>query len=304
MTDTASFPRELSELETAFPDTDAMLDELRELSGVSDEITDAGEHGTDAPTRGAGSEGEAPDPAATAGTEGGASSSLPPSVAPPGTVQIGDEFVPVQEAQALLEFSRRMRTEPEVATRVSDALTRPTEPAALPEWVDPDDAFQVNMYHQNQQAMAAQAQTTAELQARAQRDRQAHVVDSFRSALSNFRSAHPNLTETQVSAIAHSTPPEIIDGLERKEGSVTAAFERAMEMTMWSDPELRSLALADNAGNVAANKSSDRKTKQSALSGSGGSAPRTRAETSRPKTREDVAAQALRAIREDPTLSG
>ena len=149
-----------------------------------------------------------------------------------------------------------------------------------------------------QSAKAETARIQAEQRQTAERDQRARVVDSFRSAVGSFKSKYPNLSDEQVRQIADATGrANIIEGLERTEGSLTAAFERGMEMTMWGTPELRSLAQAANADNVAAKKSTDRKSKQSALSGSGGSVPRTKAARSAPKNRDELMEAMLADVR-------
>ena len=110
--------------------------------------------------------------------------------------------------------------------------------------------------------------------------------------------AHGAQADDQVRQIADATGrANIIEGLERTEGSLTAAFDRGMEMTMWGTPELRSLAQAANADNVPGKKSTDRKSKQSALSGSCGSAPRTKPAQGPPKTRGELMERMLADVR-------
>lgn len=294
MTDTApTFPTEMSEV-------DAMLASLHELTDVEN---DDDETSTDPA---GGGEQAASEGSETVGDEGGDGDSItPPALAPPGTIEFEGRFLPVDEVRQLLAFSERLKTEPDFATRVRDAATAPKETAALPAHVDPEDPFQVATWHELQAAKAETARIQAEQRTNAERDQRARVVDSFRSAVSSFKVKYPNLTDDQVRQIADATGrANIIEGLESTEGSLTAAFDRGMEMTMWGTPELRSLASAANADTVTTKKSQDRKSKQSALSGSGGSAPRTKQAPGPPKTRDELMARMLEDVRNDPGLTG
>ena len=280
-TESAPFPQEMSEV-------DAMLASLHELTNTGTlEQPDEEEASVEEDSIGSES-----------GDEGGDDTSIAsPSLAPPGTIEFEGQYLPIDEVRQLLAFSERLKTEPDFASRVREAAV-PKPQSELPEWVDPDDAFQVRSYQEMQAAKAETSRIQAEQRATSERDQRARVVDSFRSAVTSFKSRYPNLDDEQVRRIADATGrANIIEGLERTEGSLTAAFDRGMEMTMWGTPELRSLAQQANADNVSGKKPSDRKSKQSALSGSGGSAPRTKAAPGPPKTRDELMARMLEDVR-------
>jgi hypothetical protein len=249
------FPQEISEDEATRRamsiDTDAMLKELESMTDIEEppapepEAAEAPELGVD---------------------EHGNDLPLPPAKdpVPPGYIEFEGRTWPIDEVRALLQLNQRMRDDPDVATRVSGAIAPPpeTEPK-LPEWIDPEDRTAVGLWHETQAAKTRAEQAERRLTAKSEEERRAHVVDSFRSAVSQFRTKHPNLNDEQVAQIADMTGrANIIEGLERTEGSLAAAFDRGMEMTMWSTPDLRSLALADQSDTVPANdKAQARKQK-------------------------------------------
>ena len=230
---TAEFPTEMSEV-------DAMLASLHELTDV--ETDDEEETSTGATEEGgsalpAGDE----EPEAPPHTASG-------SLAPPGTIEFEGQFLPIDEVRQLLAFSERLKTEPDFASRVREAAVPKAATDELPAHVDPEDAFQVQTHRDLQAARAETARIQAEQRTNAERDQRARVVDSFRGAVSSFKAKYPGLTDDQVRQIADATGrANIIEGLERTEGALTAAFDRGMEMTMWGTPELRSLAQAANA---------------------------------------------------------
>jgi hypothetical protein len=284
MSTTEEFPTEMSELD-AF---------LASLHGTDEVQTEEEETST-----GATEEGSETGAAGEEETEATPTASV--SLAPPGTIEFNGRFIPVDEVEQLLAFSERLKTEPDFANRVREAAV-PKTTTELPPHVDPEDAFQVATWHDLQAAKAETARLQAEQRTASERDQRARVVDSFRNAVSTFKAKYPGLTDDQVRQIADATGrANIIEGLERTEGSLTAAFDRGMEMTMWGTPELRSLAQVANADNVSTKKSSDRKSKQSALSGSGGSAPRTKPAAGRPKNRQELMDAMLADVRASVT---
>lgn len=281
VTDTTApaFPAEMSEV-------DAMLASLNEMTEVEPEPV------PDEPGEVVEQEGEEEEPVIA---------SPAPSLAPPGTIEFEGQYLPIDEVRALIALNDRLKSEPETATRVAAAIKAP-ETNVLPEWIDPTDPTAVRLYEDLQSTRAETQTLRAQIQARTETERRASVVDSFRTAVSGFKARYPDLSEEQVAKVADATGrANIIEGLERSEGSLTAAFERGMEMTLWSDPALRSLVASDGQGKVT--PKSDRKGKQSALSTSGGTAPRTR-ERKPAKTRDELMANMLDAVRSDPDLAG
>jgi hypothetical protein len=296
MSSTEEFPQEKTEIEAAFPDLDEMLDGLHEIAGA--------EESTPSETPDGGGQEETGNAPPAAAEEGGGAVSDTPSPVPPGYIDFEGQQLPVDQVRALLELDRRMREEPEVAQRVGQALKAPEEPAKLPDWIDPEDTQAVRLYEHSESIRAENDRQRAQLAQVNERDARARVVDAFRGAVGSFKAAHPNLNDEQIAQIADACGrANIVEGLERTEGSLTQAFVRGMEMTMWGTPSLRSLALSEEQGSVAG-KSKDRKQKTAALSPSGGSAPRTETRKAVPKTREEAAAMALQALREDPSLTG
>lgn len=294
MSDT--FPREIEQDEaTAIAlDTDAMLAELHELTGVLavDE---------ESPTR----EGVEEQPAGdepVVGEHDDASDTAPSTPAvPPGYLEFEGRILPVEEVRALLALNERMKAEPEVAYRIHQAVTpTPTAPAAetIPDWVDQDDPFQVNMWREQQRTRAEAEAAQARLAAQSETERRAQVVDSFRAGMAEFRSQYPNLTDEQAAMVADlAGRAGILDGLERSEGSLKAAFVKGMDMTLWATPQLRSAVLGGTGATVPPNgKSEDRKVKAGALAPGGAPASKS-ATPERPKTREQLMDAMLADVR-------
>lgn len=296
-----TFPREMSLAEATADalDTDAMLAELNDLVTPSDD--QAPEVGS--PSDGAPSD----DPPAGDGEDDPSATEPTPQTVPPGMIEFEGELLPVDEVRQLLALNARLKADPEAAQRIAAAARAPkvdgTTPPALPDFIDPDDHATVALYTEVQ-ALKAENARRAQAEANgAEATRRTQVVDSFRSAVANFKVQHPNLTDDDIRQVADATgKANIVEGLERSTGSLTLAFERGMEMTMWGDTELRSLAVADNAGTVA-KKAADRKSKSSALTGGGGSVSKSTAPPKVPKTRDELMAAMLQDVRSDPTLS-
>lgn len=285
-----SVPDEMSEVDQML----AALGDIAHPGGASQEDETSPDEGEE----------ESPGTSAEPGEGDGEEAPEPTSSAPltpPGYIDFEGQQLPVSDVRAFLELNERLRSDPATAERVTKALSPPQETPALPEWIDPEDATTVQMYRhleaveQKANAFSAQAQQAAE------REQRARVVDGFRAGVSAFRAKYPHLDDDQIALVAQATGrANIVDGLERTEGSISAAFERGMEMTMWGDPKLRSLAEQDQQTKV---PPKDRKAKQTALSGSGGSTPQTKRPDTKPKTREELMARMLDDVRSDPDLN-
>ena len=258
MSDTAptiSVPDEMSEV-------DMMLSALGDIAHPNGGTPSGSE---ETPDSQAGEEEVAP-PATE--PEGGEEEPTPQASAPltpPGYIDFEGQQLPVADVRAFLELNERLRSDPAVAERVTKALQAPSEDPKLPEWIDPEDQSTVQMYRhlqtieQKANAFSAQAAQAAE------RDQRARVVDGFRAGVASFRARYPHLSDDQIAQISQATGrANIVDGLERTEGSISAAFDKGLEMVLWSDPKLRSLAQSEEQTTV---PPKDRKAKQAALSG-------------------------------------
>lgn len=220
---------------------------------------------------------------------------------PPGYIDFEGQQLPVADVRAFLELNERLRTDPAAAERVTQALQPPQEAPKLPDWLDPEDTQSVQMWQHLQSVEQKANAITARAAHDHERENRARVVDGFRSGVAAFKAKYPHLNEDQIAQIARATgQANIVDGLEKTEGSIAAAFEKGMDMTMWGDPKLRSLAQPEGGTTVPGKP--DRKAKQAALSGSGGSTPQTKPATTKPKTREELMQQMLSDVRNDPDL--
>ncbi len=291
-----SVPDEMSEV-------DMMLSALGDIAHPNGGTPVASEeHPDDSQAGGEEEEPGAPPAPGAEEVEGGAPSDTTTPLTPPGYIDFEGQQLPVADVRAFLELNERLRSDPAVAERVTKALQPPTEEPKLPEWIDPEDQSTVQMYRQLQAVEQKANAFSAQAAQAAERDQRARVVDGFRAGVASFRSRYPHLSEDQIAQIAQATGrANIVDGLERTEGSISAAFDKGLEMMLWSDPKLRSLAQSDTSTTVP-DKSNTRKTKQAALSGSGGSTPQTKRPDTKPKTREELMSRMLDDIRSDPDL--
>jgi hypothetical protein len=308
-TEPGQFPRELSltdALHSALDlDTESLIDELNGMVGATDTEPDDKTATTDDTETGGGTDDKT--------TQGGADTGAPgsddqPKAVPPGMIEFDGELLPEAEVRDLLALNARLKADPEAAQRIAEAAKAPAKVedkgAELPSFIDPEDPAAVALWTKLQALEANEARRNQEAANSREQTRRAQVVDSFRSAVSNFKVSHPNLTDADIARIADATgKANIVEGLERSTGSLTAAFEKGMEMSLWGDESLRSLALADNEVKVT-DKARDRKSKSSALTGGGGgTAPKGTAAPRTPKTRDELMAAMLADVRSDPNLT-
>jgi hypothetical protein len=236
---------------------------------------------------------------------------------PPGYVQFGQEVLPENEVQALLELNRRVKGDPDTASRVRQAVlgqvsspeqTAPpsTEEAdALPAWLDPDDQQSVFLYRQQQridrelaEVRRRDEQRQAQFAQTAEQQRQAEVIDAFRSSMKEFRDEYPGFSPEDLKVITdRAAGMGLLENPEKIGKTLRGGIVKALELAMWDSPEYRAKAEHGATVRTKEQQSKDRKQKSSALSSSTGTSPRTQSQEPAPTNRQEVMAQGLDFLR-------
>lgn len=230
---------------------------------------------------------------------------------PPGMVQFGDEFLPKQEVDALLELNRRVKGDPDTASRVRAAVigqsqAQPTpDEDLLPAFIDPDDQQSVFLYRKLQAqereleaVKQADSQRTLQLAQAAESQRVTEVRDAFRVSMKEFRDEHPAFDLEDLNAIANKAASlGLLQNPEAVGGTLKGGIVQALELAMWATPEYREKAQAGATVRSKEQQSQERKQKSSALSSSTGSVVRTQSQEQTPTTRKEVMAGALDFLR-------
>ena len=288
-------------------DLDAMIEDLHnEFQG------DPGGESQDDATSAGGADAEAAE-------ETGGAPDAPPgpgdpdldAMLPPGMVQFGDEVLPKNEVDALVELNRRVKADPDTASRVRAAIigqqtqTHTAEEDGLPAFIDPDDQQAVFFFRQNQRMERELAEVRAADQQRTQQAAQAQesqrtteVRDAFRVSMKEFRDEHPGFDLEDLNAIANrAASMGLLQNPEAVGGTLKGGIVSALETAMWATPEYRDKALAGATVRSKEQESQERKQKSSALSSSTGSVVRTQSQEKTPTTRQEIMAGALDFLR-------
>ena len=316
MTDTAQ-TEEVVEVAKPLLDLDAMLEDLHngfpepeEKAGKSE---DDEEFARSAPYTGVGRTadtdvpGDEPEPEDQAAVDQTLETLLPP-----GYVQVGDEVLPENEWKALLELNRRVKTDPDTATRVRAAILgeKPVveqvpDPDQLPVWLNPDDEQAVFLFRQQQRidrelTEVRQQEATRQQQAKlsAQETRKVQVLDAFRTGMKEFRDEHPALgPEEMKEIISRASSMGLLENPEKVGETLQGGIITALDTAMWSLPDIREKVAGGATVPDKQKQSSTRKQKSSALSSSTGSVVRTQSQEPTPTNRKEVMASALNFLR-------
>ena len=210
-----------------------------------------------------------------------------------------------EDIERLYNFDQYMRSNPDVARRVNDAITQPsagaptvpeatttsgagtTEPVT--EWKDPEppdfldledpaQRFQWDTHVATQKAFYDREQRDRkffEQQAQVQQQNTARQAQQdMQAALTTFTQAHPNLNEDDIVKIRQAAVP-FIDGMMKQLPPVEA-LTRSMEVAAVMDTDLRA-KITDPAVRTRTNqqRTTHRKARLGEISGSPRSAPKT-----------------------------
>lgn len=299
-------------------DLDAMLEDLHnEFKG---DIPIGGDGGPEPEDGGASSgeeEVEAEVPTTSADPTPPSSEPEVEDLLPPGMVRFGQEVLPEQEVTALLELNRRVKGDPETATRVRRAIlgeqteARQTDDAdALPIHIDPDNQEAVFLYRQQQRIDAELAELKRQEQQRvqfqaqtAEQQRQAEVIDAFRASMKEFREEYPGFSPEDLKVITdRAASMGLLEAPEKIGQTLRGGIVKALELAMWDSPEYRARITAGDTVRSKEQQAQARKQKSSALSSSTGSTPRTQSQEPAPTNRTEVMASALEFLRSGASI--
>lgn len=226
--------------------------------------------------------------------EGDPPPEVPPAL-PADHVLVNGQPVPIADIQRLYEFDQYLRSNPDAAARVQQAVQpavptpESTPPAnqelTPPDFLDMEDPAHKFMWEshvaQQKQLAAFQQQTVAQAQQAAVERANADMA----LALERWKTSHPNFNEDQIIEVRkHAASMNVIDSLMATSTTPVDALVRAMDLAAIDNPDLRNVYL-DTSHKTPSRKqqSATRKGKLNALGGTSGSVPRTTT-PSRPQT--------------------
>jgi hypothetical protein len=236
-----------------------------------------------------------------------------PPVTAPDTVLVNGNPVPLADIQRLYEFDQYLRQNPDAAERVQQAVTVrepavPTPAAAAPpanevtppDFLDMDDPAHKFMWESH---LAQQQQLQQFTQQNIQREQEAlnqKAMAEMDTALSRFRSAHPNLNDDQIIQIRkHGAEMNIASAVMATTVNPVDGFVRILDLAALDTPDIRSTYLDTEVKKTPTTRqrSTERKGKLNALGGSSGSVPRTTT-TPRPVTDREAIDQFAQGLAE------
>lgn len=191
------------------------------------------------------------------------------------TVRIGDTDVPVEEVRAYYELGKQIRenglTPPAPAPTVTPEPTpTPVEP---PAWIDKDDEVQMGLWEANQALITRIDDLEGTTKATADTFARQVAVQQFTTALTQFRTAYPNLDDTDL-ALVRPHAAQLLPAIQSVEADPIAAMKRAMYLAALDIEGTRGKVIEAQV-RTSQDKSKTRKQKISSLGGTSGSAPRT-----------------------------
>ncbi len=209
----------------------------------------------------------------------------------------GQEFAR-EDIERLYNFDQYLRNNPDKAEAVNAALSAPaTAPTGQPavstpeseatsfvapeppeqlDLEDPQTKFFWDQHVDSRRTIWEQgrqiAQTAASVQQRQQAIIDAQARADMDTALSSFRQKFPGLNDDDISSIRQEAAP-LLPSLMQKLPPLHA-LERSMEIAAWSDAEMRPKLEAETPTPTTRQRSTTRKQRLGAISGSPRSAPK------------------------------
>ena len=294
------------------PDTDE-VDEAEELIGqlLQANFAQAGEETGDEPDEGGepedpdadepetpGDDTEEPgEPEAPAGDEPNPAPPAPDVAQAPGPFDSLTE----QEKAALLKVRSLLTDNPDIAEgfdKLVKAKFEPEPDKTLPPEIDPEDETSVRLWNEIQEQKAKNEAARAQSEARDKENSQRQVNNDIAAGIDKLKAAHPNLTDEDINNIrAHTAATVNIPAVMANFPNDPAeGVARALEIGSMTDPLTRDKVLGVDAKTVEAQATAKRQKKLSALSGSTGSGPRTKPQTKKPESWNEVAGRLAKEL--------
>jgi hypothetical protein len=196
------------------------------------------------------------------------------------------------KAEAVLS-GRPLPTIEEAAEPPGDA---PPATDTLPEWLDPDEPAQVALWREIEALRSSQEQTNTRAQQATAEAQQARVQADIANAVDRFKTAHPDLDDTDIAAIRDHTSAtvNIASVMGNFPGDPVEGLVRALEIGSMTDPATRDkvLGIKDDRPK----KDAERQRALSALSGGSGAAQRRAPRAPKPAGWNDVAKQLAKEL--------
>jgi hypothetical protein len=245
-----------------------MVSRLRDQFGLPDEVV-AQDEPDEEPDEEPDQEEEAPEPEPE--SEPVAEPAEPVAQSPYFSVD-GREYVIVDGTPVALDEIRQARR---LATQEPAPEPEPEPEPVPPDFLDMDDPRDAFIWRQMVEQNKA-LRSVADLQNRTLQDQtKTRLQGDVTSALTTFRTNHPELTEGEIDTVRlHAVALDIVDGLARTRSGPDAVL-KALDIAYLDHPEFRAKALGEpSPAQVKASERKARKGKLAGLAGSSGAAPR------------------------------
>lgn len=209
---------------------------------------------------------------------------------------------PRADIERLLNFDQYLRSNPDAAARVTEAVTnKPSVPEAkpeappqytppeLPEGVELDDPIskllwdqQVATHKELHEVRESQRKQVEAFNQTQQQQYERQAAADMETALSKFSTDFPSLNEDDVAQVRNEGVQYLPAMLQQMNGA--DALYRSMEIAVYANADLRQKVSSESPNPTKEQKSRTRKQKLGSISGSPTSAPKTE---SRPQFRSD-----------------
>ena len=197
------------------------------------------------------------------------------------------------KAEAVLSGRSLPQIEAEPAEPPVDA---PPVENALPDFIDPDEPGQIALWREIEALRANQEQTNVRAQQATVEANQARVHADIANAVDRFKTAHPDLDDSDIAAIRDHTSAtvNIASVMGNFPGDPVEGLVRALEIGSMTDPATRDKVLGVRDDRP--KKDADRQKALSALSGGSGAGQRRAPKAPKPAGWNDVAKQLAKEL--------
>ena len=169
---------------------------------------------------------------------------------------------------------------------------KPAEPAALPDFIDPDDPAAVATWREVEKLRADYDGLKREKEQDTARASAHRVASDIAAGVQKFRDAHPELSDTDINSVRDWTQVNVNVAGVIGTGDPVEGIAKALEIGSMTDPAVRDkvAGTATSATGTQNGKDQRRKRNLGALSGSSGSSRRTPAAPKQPSNWNEAAA--------------